>query len=102
LDWRKIETSAAVRSRRDGETDDAAEALGDSLTHLHRNRRIISFPRGQPAQIWVRFEGVRHPHRLRIVCEVEPVAGVDLDNLTGEPGLTGADRASRIEGCRYL
>jgi hypothetical protein len=36
------------------------------------------------------------------VGEVEPVDGVDLDNLPGEPGLTGADRASLIEGCRYL
>ena len=50
----------AQHQRGDGSVDAGVlewKVLGDSVSHLHRNRRVIGGPRGQAAKIWVGFEG---------------------------------------------
>lgn len=59
----------AQHQRGDGSVDAGIlerKVLGDSVSHLHRNRRVTGGAGGQTAKIGVGFEGMHHRHRLRV------------------------------------
>ncbi|MFG2029382.1 hypothetical protein [Streptomyces sp. NPDC048825] len=68
---------------------DRCVRLGDAVDNLDRHRRLAGGGAGEASQVRLRFHAQDAGDGGRVVREVEPVAGTDLDHLAGEPGEQG-------------